>query len=147
VEGRQGTVLGRWVSQRPEITGSQSLASQTWLDSVEELRTKWRPRHPQGRREERAGREGLPCGSHAGQSSWSSPCLEHRKAFQWEVRHGSLGESLSQLLGMGVLDGQRLSMVLELYCGKAERKREGRKTERPAIATWREGEREREKEG
>jgi hypothetical protein len=35
-------------------------------------------------------------------------------------------------------------MVLELYCRKAERKRE---RERPAMATWREGGREREKEG
>jgi hypothetical protein len=31
-------------------------------------------------------------------------------------------------------------MVLELYCRKAERKREGRK-ERPAMATWRKGKR------
>jgi hypothetical protein len=31
----------RGVSQRPEITGSQSRASQTPLDTVEELRTKW----------------------------------------------------------------------------------------------------------
>jgi hypothetical protein len=31
-------------------------------------------------------------------------------------------------------------MVLELYCRKVERKREGR--ERPAMATWREGETE-----
>ena len=30
-------------------------------------------------------------------------------------------------------------MVLELYCRKAGRKREG-KRERPAMATWREGE-------
>jgi hypothetical protein len=36
---------------------------------------------------------------------------------------------------------------LELYCRKAGRKREGRKREGPAIATWREGGREREKEG
>jgi hypothetical protein len=36
-------------------------------------------------------------------------------------------------------------MVLELYCRKAGgRKKEG---ERPAMATWREGERERGKEG
>jgi hypothetical protein len=36
------------------------------------------------------------------------------------------------------LDEQRQSMVLELYCRKAERKREG-KAEGPAIATWIEG--------
>jgi hypothetical protein len=32
-------------------------------------------------------------------------------------------------------------VVLELYCRKARGKREGRKRERPAMATWREGER------
>ena len=42
-------------------------------------------------REERAGSEGALGGSHAGESLWSSPW----KAFQWEVRHSSLGESLS----------------------------------------------------
>ena len=36
------------------------------------------------------------------------------------------------------LDEQRQSMALELYCRKAGRKREG-KRERPAMATWREG--------
>jgi hypothetical protein len=46
----------------------------------------------------------------------------------------------------GGLDEQRQSMGLELYCRKAERKREG-KRERPAKAMWREGGREREKEG
>jgi hypothetical protein len=35
------------------------------------------------------------------------------------------------------LDGQRQSMVLEIYCRKAGRKREG-KRERPAMAMWRE---------
>jgi hypothetical protein len=39
--GRQGAVLGLWASQRLEITGSQSRASQTLLDTTEELRTKW----------------------------------------------------------------------------------------------------------
>ena len=38
----QGAVRGLWASQRPEITGSQSQASQTLLDTGEELRTKWR---------------------------------------------------------------------------------------------------------
>ena len=41
-------------------------------------------------------------------------------------------------------DEQRQSMVLELCCRKAERKREARKRERPAMAMWREGGRERE---
>jgi hypothetical protein len=43
------------------------------------------------------------------------------------------------------LDKQRQSMVLELYCRKAGGKREGGKRERPAMAMWREGEKEREK--
>jgi hypothetical protein len=38
-------------------------------------------------------------------------------------------------------------MVLEHYCRKAERKKEGRKKERIAMAMWREREREREKWG
>jgi hypothetical protein len=50
--------------------------------------------------------------------------LERRKAFQQEVRHSSLGESLSHRLSMAGLDDQRQSMVLELYCRKAERERE-----------------------
>jgi hypothetical protein len=55
----QGAVQGLWASRRPEITGSrsQSRASQTPLDTAEELRTKWGPRgwlsHSQGWREER----------------------------------------------------------------------------------------------
>ena len=53
--------------------------------------------------------------------------MEHRKAFQWEVRHSSLGESLSHHSSTVGLDEQRQSMVLKLYCRKAERKREGKK--------------------
>jgi hypothetical protein len=46
------------------------------------------------------------------------------------------------------LDEQRQSMVLELYCRKAGRKREGRKREREASHGHVErGGREREKEG
>jgi hypothetical protein len=37
-------------------------------------------------------------------------------------------------------------LVLELFCRKAEGKREV-ESERPAMATWREGGREKEKEG
>jgi hypothetical protein len=58
-------------------------------------------------------------------------------AFWLEVRRGSLGESPSYHSSMAGLSDQRQTMVLELYCRKAERKREGR--ERLAIATWREG--------
>jgi hypothetical protein len=63
----------------------------------------------------------------------------HRMAFWWEVRRGSLGESLSHHSSTVGLDEQRQSMVLELYCRKAGRKRE-RKRER-------ERERERGREG
>jgi hypothetical protein len=38
-------------------------------------------------------------------------------------------------------------MVLEFYCRKAGKKREGRERERPALAMWREWGRERKKEG
>jgi hypothetical protein len=72
-------------------------------------------------------------------------------AFWWEVRRGSLGESLSHHSSTVGLDEQRQSMVLELYCRKAGRKRE-RKRERErereggreAMVTWREGGRESE---
>jgi hypothetical protein len=60
-----------------------------------------------------------------GESPWFSLWLECRKATG--------------------LDEQRQSVVLELYCRKAGRKREGRKRERLAMATWRgwgKGERE-----
>ena len=38
----QGAFRGLWVSWRPEITGSQSWASQMPLDTAEKLKTKWR---------------------------------------------------------------------------------------------------------
>jgi hypothetical protein len=47
-----------------------------------------------------------------------------RKAFWWEVRRGSLGESLSHRSSTAGLDEQRQSMVLELYCRKAGGKKE-----------------------
>ena len=62
-------------------------------------------------------------------------------------RLGLLGESLSHHSSLVGLDEQRQSIVLELYCRKAGRKREGRKREMLAMAMWREEEREREKEG
>ena len=74
--------------------------------------------------------EGALDGSHAGESPWSGPWLEHRMAFLREVRGSSLEESLSHRSSTVGLDDQRQSMVLELYCRKAERKREGRKRER-----------------
>jgi hypothetical protein len=73
--------------------------------------------------------------------------MECRKAFCQEVRHSSLGESLSHCSSMAGLDEQRQSMILELYCRKAGRKREGRKKERGQP--WPRGERRegREREG
>jgi hypothetical protein len=61
----------------------------------------------------------------------------HRKAFRWEIRNGSLGESLSHRLSTVGLDAQRQSMDLEFYCRKAWERREEREKER---------ERERERE-
>jgi hypothetical protein len=46
---------------------------------------------------------------------------------------GRLGESLSYPPSVVGLDERRLSMVLELYCRKAERKREGRKERQREI--------------
>jgi hypothetical protein len=60
------------------------------------------------------------------ESLWSCPWLEGRKAFQWEVRCCSLEESLCHHSSTVGLDEQRRSMVLELYCRKAERKRENK---------------------
>jgi hypothetical protein len=70
-----------------------------------------------------------------GESPWSSPWLEHRKAFWQKFRGGSLGESLSHHSSTVGLDEQRQSMVLELI---VERQGEGEKVERerPAMATW-----------
>jgi hypothetical protein len=68
------------------------------------------------------------------------------KAFWWEVRHSSLGKSLSHCSSMASLDEQRQSMVLELYCRKAGAKREGRKRPWPYGKTGegREGRRARD---
>jgi hypothetical protein len=44
-------------------------------------------------------------------------------AFWQEVRHGSLGESLSHCSRTVGIDEQRQSVVLELYCRTAGRKR------------------------
>jgi hypothetical protein len=48
---------------------------------------------------------------------------------RWEDRQGSLGEGLFHCSSMAGLDEQRWSMVLELYCRKAEKTREGKKGE------------------
>ena len=70
--------------------------------------------------------------SQAGESPW----------FHWSVGRpfsGRLGESLSHHSSMAGLDEQSQSMVLELYCRKAGRKRKGRKRERGRP--WPHGER------
>ena len=56
----------------------------------------------------------------------------------------SLGKSLSHRPSTVSLDEQRLSMVLELYCRKAEREKV-KEREGLAMNTWGEGESEREK--
>jgi hypothetical protein len=87
-------------------------------------------------------------GSHIGKSLKSGLWLEHRKAFWREIRHGSLGESLSYHPSTAGLDEQRQSMVLELYCRKAEGKRKGRKRKREwPWPRGGEGERERKRKG
>jgi hypothetical protein len=68
-------------------------------------------------------------GSHTSDSEHSRLWLEHKKAFQREIRNSSLGENLSHPLSAVGLDKQRQTMVLELYCRKAGGKREGRKRE------------------
>jgi hypothetical protein len=119
------------LTEAREIIGSQSWASQTQLDTMEELRTKCPPpRHPLGQREERAGGRGDTGGSHVGESPWSDPWLECWKASRWEVRRGSLGDSLFHCSSTAGLDEQRQSMVLELYCRKAERRERERQTDR-----------------
>jgi hypothetical protein len=93
----------------------------------------------------RKGREGRGRGSAVwspvGESLWSSLWLECRKAFQWEVRHGSLGESLSHRSSMAGLDEQRQSTVLE----QGERDKVER--ERLVMATWGRGGGRGKKEG
>jgi hypothetical protein len=83
---------------------------------------------------------------HEGKSPKSGLWLEHRKAFHQEVRNSSLEESRYHCPSTADLDEQRQSMVLDLYCRKAGRKREGRKREKTAIVKWGERERERERE-
>jgi hypothetical protein len=73
-------------------------------------------------------------GSHAGESLvWSGPWLEYRKAFRWEIRHDSLGESLFHCSTTAGLDEQRQSIVLELYCRKREREKVKRGRQRPGV--------------
>jgi hypothetical protein len=99
------------------------------LDTAEELRTKWEVPGVDQSALGPTGGEGRwrwGTGSHMGESPWSGQWLACRKAFQQEVRHGSLGENLSHRSSMAGLDEQRQSMVLELYSRKAGRRRESR---------------------
>ena len=52
---------------------------------------------------------------------------EEQEGLPQEVRQGSLGESLSYHSNTVGLDAQRWSMVLELYCRRAKRKREDKR--------------------
>jgi hypothetical protein len=71
-------------------------------------------------------------GFHVAKSSWCGPWLEGRNAFRQEIRCSSLRESLSHLSSTAGLDEQKQSMVLDLCCRKAGRKREGRKRDQEA---------------
>lgn len=84
----------------------------------------------------RARGEGVLGGSSVGESPWSGLWLAHRKAFCQEVRRSSLREGLFHRSSTVDLDEQKWSMVLELYCRKAERKKIER--ERLAMVMWRE---------
>jgi hypothetical protein len=80
-------------------------------------------------------------------SPWSGPWLEHLDAFQQEARQGSLGERLSHHANTAGLDEQRCSMDLELYCRKAESKREGKRKREAGHGHMERGGWERGKEG
>ena len=130
------------VSGIPDTTGYQ-----------EELRTKWGGgsqrwfTQPWGQREERAGRAWVLGISHSGESLWSCPWLECRKAFQLEFRRGSFGKSLSHCLNTVGLDKKKQPMIIELYCRKRGGGGEGERVDRKREAVEREGGRERKKEG
>lgn len=89
------------VSGIPEVAGHRRRAE----NKVEVLKVAWSslgPKVGEGRE-----REGALGGSHVGESPWFGPWLEFRKAFQWEDRRGSLGESLPHHSNMAGLDEQR----------------------------------------
>jgi hypothetical protein len=102
--------------------------------------------HPRGRREGRAKRKGALGGSHRARDlglihGWSAGRPSIRKLDGC----GFLGENLSHRSSIAGLDEQTQSMVLELYCRKAGRKREG-KRKREAGHVERKKGRERGKE-
>jgi hypothetical protein len=105
-----------------QVPGSQPPVSRAVYGRGAENRIEAPWRHS-ARDERRRGQgKGALDGSHAGESPSSGLWLEHRMAFWWEVRRGSLGESLSHHSSMADLHDQRQSMVLEFYCRKARRK-------------------------
>ena len=65
-----------------------------------------------------------------------------RRPSRGDVRQSSLGESLAHHLSTVGLDEQRQSVVLELYCRKAGRKRKGRKKKKGHMERGGKGERE-----
>lgn len=130
-----------------QVPGSQPPVSRAVYGRGAENRIEAPWRHS-ARDERRRGQgKGALDGSHAGESPSSGLWLEHRMAFWWEVRRGSLGESLSHHSSTVGLDGQRQSMVLKLYYRKAG-EREKVKVERERDQSWARGEKggERERE-
>ena len=75
--GGQGAVLGNRSQPLASHAGYRGGAENKWgtLGGSVSFRAKGR----------RGQEERALDGSHAGESSWSGPWLEHRKAFRWEV--------------------------------------------------------------
>jgi hypothetical protein len=113
------------------VTGSQSQAPHTGYCG--RAKNKWRPQSTLGPK----GGENRGRGVRLGVSTWAR-VLGQSLAGEQESLPGLLGESLSYHSSTAGLDEQRQSMVLELYCRKAERKREGRERGWP----WPQGDRE-----
>ena len=109
---------------QPQVPGSQSPESYAGYSRGGENRIEALGRHTALEiREEEQGRGGTGWFPYRREFLVRSGLwLQHRKAFCQEIRHGSLGESLTHRSSTAGLDEQRQSMVLELYCRKAGRK-------------------------
>jgi hypothetical protein len=109
---------------QPQVPGSQSPESYAGYSRGGENRIEALGRHTALEiREEEQGRGGTGWFPYRREFLVRSGLwLQLRKAFCQEIRHGSLGESLTHLSSTAGLDEQRQSMVLELYCKKSGRK-------------------------